>query len=90
MQQLRKWLFLGMALLAAPATWACEVCQQNQPKALQGITHGPGPQGNWDYAIILVGVIIVAFTLYYSLKFLIRPGETHPDHIKNIVVDGNY
>ena len=66
---------------------ACEVCKQNQPKTLQNITHGTGPQSDWDYMIIIIGVIIVSLTLFYSLKFLIRPGEKKPNHIKNIVVD---
>ena len=66
---------------------ACPVCEQNQPEPLKGITHGAGPQGNVDYAIIIVGIIIVSVTLLYSLKFLLKPSENHPGHIKNIVVD---
>jgi len=66
---------------------ACEVCQANQPKILKNITHGAGPQGNWDYIIISVAVVIVSITLILSLKFLIKPGEKDPRHIKNIVVE---
>lgn len=65
---------------------ACELCQQNQPKALRGITHGTGPDGNLDYIIIWVAVIIVAVTLFLSIKYLVRPKESTPDHIKNITV----
>jgi len=74
-------------LLNITSAWACEVCKKNQPEPLQNITHGVGPQSDWDYVIIIVGMIIVGFTLFYSLKFLIRPGEKNPNHIKNIVVD---
>jgi hypothetical protein len=74
-------------LLNMTGAWACEVCKKNQPEPLQNITHGVGPQSDWDYVIIIVGMIIVGFTLFYSLKFLIRPGEKNPKHIKNIVVD---
>lgn len=81
-------LFIFMGSL--PSVFACELCKQNQPKPLQNITHGVGPQSDWDYAIIFGGIIIVSFTLYYSLKFLIRPGENQADHIKNIVVDERY
>lgn len=79
--------FLLTLTMSLQSVLACEVCKQNQPKPLQNITHGAGPQSNWDYIIITVGIIIVSFTLYYSLKFLIRPGEKHPGHIKNIVVN---
>lgn len=71
----------------APSALACEVCKQNQPKMLENITHGAGPQSDWDYVIIIVGVIIVTFTLVYSLKFLIKPQEKDPNHIKNMVVN---
>ncbi|MEO9477423.1 MAG: hypothetical protein ABJG41_17895 [Cyclobacteriaceae bacterium] len=68
-------------------SFACELCKQNQPKPLQNITHGAGPQGNWDYLIITAGIIIVSLTLFYSIKLLIKPQENGPDHIKRIVVN---
>lgn len=64
---------------------ACDVCKENQPKGFETITHGAGPSGDLDYFIIWGAVIIVGFTLFYSLKYLIRPKEDNPDHIKNIV-----
>ncbi len=83
-------ILLFIFSMSAQSALACTVCGQNQPKLLKNITHGTGPQGNWDYIIIMVGIIIVSFTLFYSLKFLIRPGEKQPGHIKNIVVDERY
>lgn len=68
---------------------ACEVCQSQQPKLFQGLTHGTGPEGNADFIIIVVAAIIVLFTLVLSIKFLVRPGEKNPDHIKNIIIDEN-
>lgn len=65
---------------------ACELCQQKQPKALRGITHGTGPNGDIDYIIIWGAVIIVAITLLLSIKYLVRPKESAPDHIKNITI----
>lgn len=66
---------------------ACELCKKNQPKVLEGITHGPGPQGDTDYLIISGAIVIVSITLFLSLKFLIKPNENDPDHIKNIVLN---
>lgn len=65
--------------------FACDLCKENQPKGFENITHGAGPSGDFDYYIIWGAVIIVAFTLFYSLKYLINPKENNPDHIKNIV-----
>jgi len=77
-----------LSLMAfVPSALACEVCKENQPKPLQNITHGVGPQSDWDYVIITAGILIVSITLIYSLKFLISPREKDPDHIKNIVVN---
>jgi len=53
---------------------------------LRGITHGAGPDSNWDYAIIWSMVLIVAVTLFFSVKWLLKPGEKSPDHIKRTVL----
>lgn len=66
---------------------ACDVCKVKQPKVLQNITHGPGPQGNWDYVIIIIAAATVAATLMLSIKQLARPGEKAQDHIKHFIVE---
>lgn len=78
--------FLIFFLSVLPAV-ACEVCQRNQPKLLQDISHGTGPQAESDYYIIGVSVIIVLLTLIYSLKYLLKPGEQNPGHIKNLILN---
>ena len=77
-------------IITAPAILACDVCQKNQPKILQDVTHGTGPQGQWDYVITWAAVIIVAITLFLSIKFLLRPRENDPGHIKHIIVNPNH
>lgn len=64
------------------AVFACPVCERNQPKVLRGIVHGAGPESNWDYISIWFTIIIALITLFYSLKWLIKPGEKNTDHIK--------
>ena len=61
---------------------ACPVCERNKAKALQGITHGSGPDGTMDYIIVIAITIIAVLTLFYSVKWLIKPNEKNPDHIK--------
>lgn len=78
-----------LLLLASPSIFACEVCEKNQPAVLKGITHGEGPQGQWDYLIIWIAVVIVAITLLLSIKYLVWPREKNPSHIKNIVLTSN-
>lgn len=78
--------FLLFFISVIPAI-ACDVCQRNQPKLLQDISHGTGPQAESDYYIIGVSVIIVLLTLVYSLKYLLKPGEQNPRHIKNLILN---
>lgn len=78
---MRTLALLFLALSALPA-WACDACQKQQPKALQGITHGTGPQSEWDMPIIWVSAIIVVITFVFAVKYLVRPGEQDPGHIK--------
>jgi len=73
--------------LAVNSLLACEICAANQPKGLENITHGPGPAGDFDYIISIVAIIIVLLSLFYSIKFLVKPKEDNPDHIKNIVTN---
>lgn len=66
---------------------ACELCDSQQPAMWRGITHGPGPDGNLDHIITWSAVVIVGITLFFSLKFLIKPKEDQAGHIKNIVIN---
>lgn len=78
-----------LLLLTMSPALACDVCQDQQPRILRNITHGAGPQGSTDFIIITVAAIIVGLTLIYSIKYLLKPGEKSPDHVKNIIID-NY
>jgi len=66
---------------------ACPTCERQQPKVLRGIVHGVGPQGNMDYIIIIVSIILVLITFWFSLQYLIRPGEKSEVHIKRLFLN---
>ena len=76
-----------MLVLAVIPGWACPVCEKQQPKVLRGVVHGGGPDDNWDYLIVGGIAVIVLITLYYSMKWLVRPGEGGRNHIKRNVLD---
>lgn len=80
---------LTVMLFAGVKTFACDVCEQNQPAVFKGITHGPGPSGSVDYFITVVAVVTVGICLFLAIKYLIKPRETNADHIKNIVLNEN-
>ncbi|HEY8387347.1 MAG TPA: hypothetical protein VIK74_02020 [Parasegetibacter sp.] len=83
-----KKLFCLLAFtLPAIATFACEVCERNQPKLLRGIIHGTGADSNWDYLIVAVMMIISLLTLYYAVKWLVKPGERNDNHIKYSILN---
>ncbi|MBS1586666.1 MAG: hypothetical protein JSS82_14115 [Bacteroidetes bacterium] len=83
-----KKIFLSVLLLFATIqAFTCPVCERNQPKILRGITHGAGPESKWDYVIVWIAIIIVAATLFFSIKWLIRPGERSDRHIKRFILN---
>ena len=87
---MKKAIFLALLVLGIlPAAVACEVCEAQQPKWLQGVVHGTGPQGLMDYVILFVGIAIVIAVLIFSVKFLVRPGEKNPDHVKYSILNTN-
>lgn len=74
-------------LWAAIPAMGCPVCERNQPSALKGITHGAGPESRWDYLIVWITVAIVLLTLFFSVKWIIRPGEKSNAHIKRMILN---
>ena len=68
------------------AAFACPLCEKKQPAVFKGITHGTGPDSNWDYAIVVAMVVIVLLTLVYTIKYLVKPGEKNQSHIKHTVI----
>lgn len=85
---MKKGLILTLLLLCISVlVYACPVCDKQQPKVLQGISHGAGPDGNLDYAIVWLAVGIVLLSLFYTIKWMIRPGEKNNNHIKNTILN---
>ncbi|WP_394972768.1 hypothetical protein [uncultured Croceitalea sp.] len=80
-------LFLTLGLTMG---YACDLCKKNQPKVLENITHGTGPTGTIDYIITWSAIIIVGFTLFYSVKYLVNPKEDNPNHIKNSILKRDF
>ena len=80
-------LTFSLVFLANVASFACEACNQNQPKILRNITHGSGPQSNWDYFVVIVMVLITVYTLYATIRcFLTRKTEVKYNDIKNTIL----
>lgn len=84
---MKKMILLPFMLLSGFLAIACPVCERQQPKVLQGIVHGAGPGSNWDYLIVWVTVAIVLVTLFFSIKWMIRPGEKSGSHIKRYILN---
>ncbi|MES2519869.1 MAG: hypothetical protein V4585_17260 [Bacteroidota bacterium] len=63
-------------------SFACDACEKQQPKILRGIAHGAGPESDWDYVIVWATVAITVISLFFAIKWLIKPGENEESHIK--------
>jgi len=83
---MKNLLALMLFSLVDISAYACDVCEKQQPAIIRGITHGAGPESNWDYLIVSVAAIIVVGSLFYSIKWLLSPEETDENHIKRIVL----
>lgn len=81
-----KYLISVLVIFITQIAIACPVCEKQQPKITRGLTHGAGPQSNWDWVIIAIISLITVFTLIYSIKYLIKPGEKNVDHIKQSIL----
>lgn len=83
---MKKFFLVMMLMLPALASLACPACEKQQPKLLRGISHGAGPESNWDMVIVWFIGIIVILTLVFSIKFLVKPGEKSNAHIKRFIL----
>jgi hypothetical protein len=45
------------------------------------------PHGPFDYIIAALAVAVLLLTLYLSIKYFLKPGETEDDHIKKKILD---
>ena len=86
---MKRLLILLPFIFSSLASFACPACEKQQPKLLRGISHGAGPDSNWDMVIVWIVAIIVIFTLFFSIKFLIKPGEKSVSHIKRFILDND-
>jgi len=84
---MKKTIFLLILIGGFAVANACPVCEKQQPEILKGITHGAGPQSNWDFLIVAVAAVIVVATLFFSVKWLIWPEEKGEKHIKRIILN---
>jgi hypothetical protein len=74
-------------LTAGLSAMACEACKKQQPKLLQGITHGRGPDSSWDYVILMVMIIVTLYVLFATVKCIFRPSEKNDEHIKRLILN---
>ncbi|MET4080563.1 hypothetical protein ABIB40_000507 [Pedobacter sp. UYP30] len=82
----RKITLTAVAMFFGAVTFACPVCDRAEPKIFRGLVHGGGPNSNSDYIIIAIMTILVLLTLFYSVKFLVKPGERSTNHIKRTIL----
>lgn len=75
-------------ITAALISYACPVCERAKAKIpFGGLSHGTLPTSNWEYVAVWVVVIAVALTLFYSIKWIIKPAENNKDHIKYSILN---
>ena len=84
---MKKIFSLLAIILISISSYACPACEKAQPRLLQGISHGAGPESKWDLLIVSFIAVIVVFTLYFSIKWIIRPGEKNSNHIKYFILN---
>jgi len=78
---------MSIALIFNTAVFACDACKKQQPKFLQGITHGAGPDSNWDYLIVAIMVGITLYVFAATIKCLFKPAENGHEHIKRMILN---
>lgn len=86
MKNITKNISVVSLFLFTTYVWACDACKLQQPEITRNITHGTGPESDWDWFIIGIVILITVMAFVYSIKYLISPGEKDESHIKYFVL----
>lgn len=78
---------LALLLTASVPVIACEACEKQQPALLRGITHGAGPDSNWDYVIVSIMIVITLYSLYAAIRCLAKSSDKPYQEIKRSILD---
>ncbi|MBO9565299.1 MAG: hypothetical protein J7621_21160 [Niastella sp.] len=84
---MKKCIGLLLCSLYQVYVFACDACQKQQPAITRGVSHGGRPDSEWDYLIVGIVAVLVLLTLFFSIKWLIRPGERSEQHIKYVIIN---
>lgn len=84
---MKKQILTIALILSTIICSACPTCEKAQPKLFRGITHGAGPDSNWDYVIIGITTLIVLYCTYITILKIVKPKEQNKDHIKNVFLN---
>jgi hypothetical protein len=83
-----KKIFLpALMVMISFGVYACPICDKQQPKILRGFVHGGVPESSWDYIIVWSVAVITAITLFFTVKWIVKPGEKNANHIKYAVLN---
>ena len=81
-------LFVIMGIFGIHSSaMACDACKAQQPKFLQGVTHGAGPASKWDYVVVSIMIIITVYSFYAMVRCMTKPAEKTHEDIKNIILN---
>ncbi|HVS93810.1 MAG TPA: hypothetical protein VHE59_17350 [Mucilaginibacter sp.] len=80
-------LLAGLLAVAVLPAMACEACKKQQPKLLQGIAHGPGPDSSWDYLIVSIMVVITIYSFYAMVKHMAKSRDKAYQNIKSSILN---
>lgn len=82
MKNVVKNIAVTLCFLYTSYLLACDTCKLRQPKVTQNLTHGAGPESDWDWFIVAIAIAITLLAFFYSVKYLVKPGEKNKNHIK--------
>lgn len=85
-----KAIAISFFMMVSQCGIACEVCQRQQPKITQGLTHGAGPASDWDWLIVAVAFLVLLLSFILTIKYLVKPGEKKYNHIKYFILTQNH
>jgi len=86
--RLKPKLVLAIALFFIKSSLFAQLLCETEPATTDGNLQNSNQL--LDATIIGIAIMIVLVTLVMSVKYLLKPGESNPEHIKNIIRDEGF
>lgn len=85
-----KYFIGGIFILITQVALSCPVCDREKANQVTlGLSHGAGPDHNWEWLVVAGMAGITLFALFLAIKYFIKPDNAKTNEFKKSIFSEN-